>query len=741
MKTEKDSTAFDSAIVKTPFLSWLERNSLTVVGILLIGGFSVVVWHLMTASEDIVRSFALDVAERQSLALAEFRTLYTTEVVSKAAANGLKVTHDYHDRPDAIPLPATLSMELGSRLGQKNEGHATRLFSDYPFPWRKEGGPKDEFEQRALARLRDAPERPYYEFMSIEGAPVLRYATADLMRESCIQCHNTHPDAPRNDWKLGDVRGVLAVTLPMDKAFAATNGSMRSAFYLMVVAGDVVLLGFAFIFMRIRRHNEKLEERNLTLSAKREELEAARISLAASNAKLSAGNEKIDRARRAALNLMRDMDAARQAANSASKAKSNFLANMSHEIRTPMTAIIGFTELLADAETSQADRTRATDTIHRNGRHLLALINDILDLSRIEAGHMDLELSSCRPAEILGEVRQLLLVRADEKSLPIESSFETPIPEVIQSDELRLRQSLVNLVGNAIKFTSAGSIRIKAACDVESAQLKFTVVDTGIGMNAEQVQRIFEPFSQADNSTTRRFGGTGLGLAISRELAVLLGGGLTVESEPGVGSTFTLTIATGPLAGVKMVDSLDGPVDDALPETVPRATEDADTQPRISKSGHSGETSSNEEKPNPIAGRVLIVEDGPDNQRLVSFLLRKRGATVELADNDQVGLELALAANEVGSPFDLILMDMQMPVKDGYTATRELRQAGYRGQIIALTAHALKEEVGRCLEAGCDAYLRKPIEKPVFFTEIEKRIGKQSELAAVPTSTPASLES
>ena len=738
MSTPANPNELPSVPHKTPFLRWMEQNSLAVVGLLLISGFSVVMWYLMDTSEDLVRSFGLAEAERQTQALAEFRTLYTSEVVGKASKNGLKITHDYHERSDAIPLPATLSMELGSRLGEKNDGHATRLFSDYPFPWRTEGGPKDEFEKRALQELRSNPDEPYYEFMNLGGSPVLRYATADLMRKSCIECHNTHPDTPKNDWKVGDVRGVLAVTLPLHQAVAATNGSMRSACYLMVVAGDVVLLGFAFIFLRIRRHSDILEKTNRSLREKHSELDATRESLSNSNIELYSRSEDLDRARRAALNLMSDMDAARQAADSASRAKSNFLANMSHEIRTPMTAIIGFSEMLSDMETSEADRSRAIDTINRNGKHLLCLINDILDLSRIEAGRMDLEMKPCRPIDLLSEVRQLLLVRAEEKSLPVQIELATPVPEIIQSDELRLRQTFVNLVGNAIKFTAQGSVRIRVEHDEPASQLRIAVIDSGIGMDQKQVQEIFEPFSQADNSMTRRFGGTGLGLAISRELAVLLGGDLSVASQPGVGSTFTLTVSTGPLEGVRMISSLDSEYRAAsnAAETVIDAVSSPhddnsrrNSAPQPTASGEPAKAAKSQTNAQ-LSGRILLVEDGPDNQRLVSFLLKKRGATVDVADNGQIGLDKALAAVEAGEPFDLILMDMQMPVMDGYTAATALRESGYEGQIVALTAHALKDEIERCLEAGCDAYLRKPIEKPVFFAEIEKRLGQRSEPAA-----------
>ncbi len=395
-----------------------------------------------------------------------------------------------------------------------------------------------------------------------------------------------------------------------------------------------------------------------------------------------------------------------EATEAATRAKSEFLANMSHEIRTPMTAILGFTEvLLGEAALDRAppERIEAIETIQRNGNYLLQLINDILDLSKIEAGKLDIERTTCSPTQVLADVISLMRVRAAAKGILLDLEYAGGIPEAIQCDPLRLRQILVNLVGNAIKFTETGSVRMVPRLmrpAGEPALLQVEVIDTGIGLTAEQASRLFQPFSQADSSTTRRFGGTGLGLTISKRLAEMLGGNITFHSEPGKGSTFRVTVEAGDLAGVRL---LDGPAEAVAPAAQAPAAGNAAAALRLD-------------------GRILLAEDGPDNQRLIGFVLKKAGAEVTVAENGQIAVAEALAARERNVPFDLILMDMQMPVLDGYEATRRLRAAGYTGPILALTAHAMAGDDAKCLDAGCDGYLSKPIDRAMFLPAIAERL-------------------
>jgi signal transduction histidine kinase/ActR/RegA family two-component response regulator len=383
-----------------------------------------------------------------------------------------------------------------------------------------------------------------------------------------------------------------------------------------------------------------------------------------------------------------ELAAARDLAEAATRAKTEFLANMSHEIRTPMTAILGYSDILLESLTDRELRDAAA-TIQRNGQYLLGIINDILDLSKIEAGKLQVEHELCSPSQILCDVAALMRVRACAKNVSLHVRFDGPIPQTIQSAPTHLRQILVNLTGNAVKFTEAGCIQLVARLlrlESHNAKMQFEVIDTGIGMTAQQIAQLFTPFTQVDSSAARKHGGTGLGLAISKRLAQSLGGDITAVSDPGKGSTFTLTIETGPLDGVAM---LADPV-----ETRTLASFEAKPRSLISRPDC----------------RVLLAEDGPDNQRLLTFLLQRAGAQVTVAENGQSACEWALAAQEAGTPFHVILMDMQMPVLDGYDATTRLREVGYPGPIIALTAHAMSTDREKCLGAGCDDYLTKPVD-------------------------------
>ena len=393
----------------------------------------------------------------------------------------------------------------------------------------------------------------------------------------------------------------------------------------------------------LRRSMEELIESH-------EELNEMRIELELNNQKLANAN---------------------RLAEQASKTKGEFLANISHEIRTPMTAILGFSEILLNDESLDQvppSHVEALKTIRRNGEYLLELINDILDLSKIEAGKLNIECIRCSPTNILRDVQSLMQIRSDAKNLPLEIEFDGLTPAVIHSDPTRLRQILINLVGNAIKFTEVGKVRVVTRLVGENGTeplLQFDVIDTGIGMTEEQQSRLFRPFTQADTSTTRKFGGTGLGLTISKRLTDLLGGTISISSVRGEGTTFTLTVATGPLDGVDMLQSFN----------------EADSSAKTTVKKRDGIK---------LNCRILLAEDGPDNQRLIAFALKKAGAEVEVADNGQIAADMALEQLRAGQPFDVILTDIQMPVLDGYGATAKLREEGYTGPIIALTANAME---------------------------------------------------
>jgi len=386
----------------------------------------------------------------------------------------------------------------------------------------------------------------------------------------------------------------------------------------------------------------------------------------------------------------------KEIARNSAAAKSQFLANMSHEIRTPLAAIIGYGETLLEPDLSETEKRNSADTVVRSGRHLLDLVNDILDHSKIDANKLDVERLTVNLPELLDEIRAFFTPRAREKGLEFFIQCDYPLPETIRTDPTRFRQILINLCGNALKFTDQGSIHLAVRCDREAQQLLARVVDTGIGMKPEQIERLFDPFAQGSAATAREYGGTGLGLSISKRLAELLGGDIHVSSTFGEGSEFEVVIDSGPLEDVHLVRD---------------ASEMSQRRRQLPML----------EAPH-LSGRILCAEDNEVNRKLVDLLITRTGAEVAHVANGAEALEQATSQH-----FDLILMDIQMPVMNGRDATQAIRDAGVDTPIVALTANVMGDDLQDYREAGCNDYLAKPIDKRRFYETLARYLTVRSD--------------
>jgi two-component system CheB/CheR fusion protein len=386
-------------------------------------------------------------------------------------------------------------------------------------------------------------------------------------------------------------------------------------------------------------------------------------------------------------NLKMELEAARQTAETASQVKSEFLANMSHEIRSPLTAVLGYSDLI-QVETDGKKIADFALKIKQNGQYLLEIVDDVLDLSRAEANKLTLRKERFSPQRLLADLCSIMRMRARDKGIDLSLRAEGDIPETIEGDATRMRQILLNLIGNAVKFTSQGQITItmwlESPRDGEY-MLAFEVRDTGIGIEPGDLERMFEPFEQAETSSSRRYQGAGLGLTISKHLTELLGGTITVRSELNHGSVFTVRIPTGSLHDIRRVS-----LDPNLLATV-HTLRSAETQHQLN-------------------ARVLIVDDIEDVRVLLEQILCGAGARVRTAADAEQALQFVAEAEESGDAFDLVLMDIMLPGMDGVEAVKRLRAGGFRPPIVALTAAARESDRQRCLQAGCNDYFCKPIE-------------------------------
>jgi signal transduction histidine kinase len=384
-------------------------------------------------------------------------------------------------------------------------------------------------------------------------------------------------------------------------------------------------------------------------------------------------------------------------------AKTAFVANMSHEIRTPLNAVIGFSELMIKKDLSESQRNGFSINLRKSGEQLTRIIDDILDLSKIEAGKLSIEKKPVQLATLTRELQSLVEIRSREKGIRFTIESVDELPEHIETDEIRLKQILMNLIGNAIKFTESGSVTLRIGA-LERDFISFQIRDTGIGISEEAQRELFQPFSQVDNSSTRKFGGSGLGLALSRRLSQQLGGDLNlIESVPGQGSIFELRLTAGDLHDVEWTSQL-------LELTKGEKEEPVSLQPRARLDRN----------------KILLVEDSVDNQEIFRFFLESAGAKIDIVDNGLAAVERAATGD-----YDIILMDIQIPEIDGKEATRRIRRQGFTRPIIALTAHGMLEERESCLAAGCTGQITKPVSEEALISEVAHYVRRSH---AAPTS-------
>lgn len=505
--------------------------------------------------------------------------------------------------------------------------------------------------------------------------------------------------------KLGDLTVVLSRRLD---DFASL--SQRASGWLILLGLAVIVIATGVCLGISKRLSQPIAELVQASEAMAEGDLSTEVAVRGDD-ELATLSSSFNRMVRQIKQLVTDVQSAADIAKSASQAKSNFLANISHELRTPLNGIIGFNSLLienassSEPHASPAQQLDWLGTIDTSSKRLLAVVSDVLDVAKIEDQELEVDRVACNPASIVGEVIAQYERATTEKGLSLKVDYASNLPDAISSDPRRLRKMLSNVVENAVKFTRTGEVTVSAELirQAESSELVLTVTDTGIGIPKDKADAIFEPFVQVDGSMTREFGGTGLGLTISRQIAEALGGALTVSSEVGTGSTFVCRTNAGPVAS---------------PETQTEASELFTDQNRASAQTRNTTPIQNapadrDKAPlqaDRLKGNILVVDDTDLNRKLVSLTLRKSGANVVEAANGQEALELCFPnGNPPDDEFDLIIMDMQMPVLDGYEATQELRRQNYRNPIIAITAHAMKGDREKCEAAGCSGYLAKPI--------------------------------
>jgi len=804
------------------------RFPLQIAVFLMVTGIVIAYFFLASTTQTLTNQTSQINAKRYLEALSAFRTLYTEEVVNTAKKQNITISHDYRNIKNAIPLPATLSMALGKEIGKFQSGAQTFLYSRYPFPWREQENKtifNQDFSQQAWQSLTEDPEQAFFRFEEVNGEMSIRYAIADVMRSGCVDCHNNHEQTPKNDWKLGDVRGVMEVILPIHKAQFTAKSSLQATFIVLFSMTILVTLVLSIFVSRIKKDAKKLSNSNREMTLKQQQVEFANNEMALA----------IEQLELKATELM-----------SSNQVKSDFMATMSHEIRTPLNGVIGMLNLLKQSRMTH-EQNNFTHLATVSALSLLNIINDILDFSKIEADKLTIESVDVHLEDLIGSLSATMAHNAHEKGLELIVDVSQLKNVVTKGDPHRIKQILTNLINNAIKFTSQGEVVINTKIEaVDDNKLLFScsVSDTGIGIAQYKLNSMFERFTQEDSSTTRQYGGTGLGLAIVKKLCLLMNGDISVTSKQGQGSSFNFSLLLEPCESIKaelpqldlsaykilivddnktnrevlysqltlwgadvsqadcansalslltksietnidncfdiaildmlmpeingaelcqeirnndqldqlkliMLTSLARPgdaqyfadlgFDFSLPKPVitadlARALVLVSNKSPAKRSQKSLPTQSNSKritvKPLPKSTRILLVEDNSINQIVAKSLLTNLGAQVEIANNGQEALNLL-----EDDYYDVVLMDCQMPIMDGYSATKTIRksQKSYKDiHIIAMTANAMSGDRDKCLDAGMNDYLTKPIDVEALENSLLKAMN-------TPTSTKRTI--
>jgi PAS domain S-box-containing protein len=789
----------------TSFFQWLQQASkrwpLQMVGGALMCVSIWVVVYTYESSERVVFQNATESAQEHAESVTQFRNFYAQELVPRAVRAGVSVTHDYKARDNALPLPATLTIELGHYMSQVDGGTQVRLYSDLPFPWRSDERQLDDFQKQALAHLKEHPEKPFVREELMNGQRVLRYAQADRMLSACVACHNQYQGSPKTDWKVGDVRGALEIILPVSQWQSATTEVLTRTFIVLL---GLLLGGLLMVWLSVRRirgalivardlsnqrqqairqlnreiADRQVVEQELRLSESKlssifasvpeaivvadvrgkivqcnvavaeifgftpQELVGQNISVLMQTqerkmhdgylrAYQETGTKRLLNQPRVVqgmrkdgtlfpvrvtvketrvddahffIGVMQDFTAiqhtqdllveAKNKAEQANRMRGEFLANMSHEIRTPMNGILGMTELAMTTDDTQTQKEYLS-LARDSASHLLHIINQILDFSKIEAGALELEELMVCPAQLVRHTARSLEQLAQAKGVTLMVDNDPALPDLVWMDPVRVRQVLTNLIGNAIKFTEDGTVTIRSKVYPQvqdhSVTLEVSIIDTGIGFDPSRLQALFSPFTQADGSITRSYGGTGLGLAITRSLMQLMGGDVTAVSKEGQGARFTISWP------VKSVSSVLADTEQQHP-----IQSEAETYPST----------------RPMS--VLLVEDHEINRKLAQIMLQRMGHSFVLAKDGQEALDCLDKER-----FDVVLLDVMMPVMDGITALkiwreREIERQLPRTTVLMVTAHAMTGDRERFIAAGADGYVSKPISEVALRKEVNR---------------------